>query len=66
MVFTGGKIKEAIELWKKYGGDIGSSVTASTVALIAKDPTAQTTKIQSAIRKGVQIIGQDEIIDFIN
>lgn len=65
MVFTGGKMKEAIDLWEANGGEIGSSITSKTVVLVCKDPTANTTKTQTAIKKGIHIIGHHEVLDFI-
>jgi len=55
IVFTGGKDKEIEQLIQEKGGEIGSSVSSNTFAVITKDTNQSSTKMKKAVSLGVPV-----------
>ena len=55
IVFTGGKDKELELLITENGGEIGSSVSSKTFAVITKDINNSSTKTKKAVSLGVPV-----------
>jgi DNA ligase (NAD+) len=65
-VFTGFRDKEAQEKIEAEGGVVQNSVNAKTNYLIVKDRSKTSNKIKDAQEKGVTIMSQQELYDWIN
>lgn len=60
VVFTGVRSKDLEEVIRSKGGTIGSSFSSKTTHLVAKDPLANSTKLQKARAAGVEPMSLDE------
>ncbi len=60
-VFTGIRDKAAEQRITELGGVVGGSMSSRTTVLIAKDPSADTVKLQKAREAGVRIIGLQDL-----
>lgn len=56
VVFTGVRDKNAEELIEQSGGTVGSSISAKTTLLVAKDPNAASSKLDKARSLNIKII----------
>tara|TARA_Y100000389_G_scaffold148109_1_gene147136 strand:+ start:7624 stop:10836 length:3213 start_codon:yes stop_codon:yes gene_type:complete len=69
-VITGGKtspeVKNIIEIIKKKGGRIGSSVSGKTTAVITNDANSDSDKIQKAVKLGIPVYTYDVFLDLYN
>lgn len=60
MGFTGVRDKELMEFINKNGGIAQDSMTSKTTVLVAKDPNANSSKLEKARQKGIEIISLDD------
>ena len=63
IVMTGFRNKNIEEQIKNAGGEIGSGVSKNTFALIVKNKSENTSKIQKATQLGIPLYIQDEFVD---
>ena len=56
MLFTGGVVKDFVDVVKKSGGVQTSSLTSDTTLLVTKDKTSASGKMKKAQEKGVLIV----------
>ena len=60
------KKTEAIKLIEKYGGIVGSSITAKTDVVIQGYDEETSRKLQRAKEKGIPITNQEGLFNFIS
>ena len=60
-VFTGIRDKAAETRITELGGVVAGSISSKTTILIAKDPSADTLKLQKAREDGIRILGLDDL-----